>query len=157
MTGQMVMYEAEFREIQVICERLQRDANAKAVILIDRNGQAISESGETQHLDVVSMCSLTAGNVAATGAIAELLTEPEFASQYHEGTTTHVHLSLHERLILVVLFDQRSSLGLVKLRVKRANDDLRRILERLRTKVAEPEPSALTDITDDDIDALFKD
>ena len=156
MAAQMVMYEPEFREIQAICERLVREANAKAVLLIDRNGQAISESGETQHLDVVSMCSLTAGNVAATNAIAEILTEPEFTSQYHEGTTTHVHLSLHERLILVVLFDQRSSLGLVKLRVKRVNDELRRILERLRNKAAEPEPSALNDITDDDIDALFK-
>jgi len=157
MAAQMVMYEEEFQEIQVICERLQRDANAKAVILIDRNGQSISECGETQHLDVVSMCSLTAGNVAATGAIAELLTEPEFTSQYHEGTTTHVHLSVHERLILVVLFDQRSSLGLVKLRVKRANEELKRLLDRLRNKVAEPIQSTLTDITDDDIDALFKD
>lgn len=158
MAAQVVMYEPEFQEIQAICERLHREANAKAVILIDRNGQAISESGETQQIDVVSMCSLTAGNVAAAGAIAELLTEPEFASQYHEGKTTHVHMSLHERLILVVLFDQRSSLGLVKLRVKRVQDDLRRIFDRLRAKVAEPAPSTpLSDITDDDIDALFKD
>jgi predicted regulator of Ras-like GTPase activity (Roadblock/LC7/MglB family) len=157
MAAQMVMYEPEFQEIQAICERLHRETNAKAVLLIDRNGQAISESGETQQIDVVSMCSLTAGNVAATSAIAELLAEPEFSSQYHEGKTTHVHLSLHERLILVVLFDQRSSLGVVRLRVKRAQDDLRRIFERLRAKVAEPTPTALSDITDDDIDALFKD
>jgi predicted regulator of Ras-like GTPase activity (Roadblock/LC7/MglB family) len=158
MAAQVALYDAEFQEIQAICERLHKEANAKAVILIDRNGQAISESGETQQLDVVSMCSLTASAVAATGAIAELLAEPEFSAQYQEGKSVHVHLSLHERLILVVLFDQRSSLGLVKLRVKRAQDELRRIFERLRTKVSEPAPSTpLSDITDDDIDALFKD
>lgn len=157
MSAQMVMYEPEFREIQAVCERLQREANAKAVLLMDRNGQAISESGETQQVDVVSMCSLTAGNVAATSAIAELLAEPEFTSQYHEGASVHVYMALHERLILVVLFDKRSSLGLVKLRVKRANDEISRIFERLRAKVADPEPTALSDITDDDIDALFKD
>jgi len=160
MAAQVALYDAEFQEIQVICERLHRETNAKAVILIDRNGQSISEIGEVQQLDVVSMCSLTAGNVAATSAMADLLAEPEFTSQYHEGKTTHVHLSLHERLILLVLFDQRSSLGLVKLRVKRANEDLRRIFERLRAKVPEPgsaPPTPLADITDDDIDALFKD
>ena len=158
MAAQVALYDEEYQEIQAVCERLQREANAKAVVLIDRNGTAISESGETQQLDVVSMCSLTAGAVSATGAIAEILAEPEFSTQYHEGKTTHVHLSLHERLILVVLFDQRTSLGIVRLRVKRAQDELRRIFDRLRAKAAEPaRPTPLSDITDDDIDALFKD
>ena len=45
-----------------------RDSNARAVLVIDKNGQAIARAGETEQLDVTSLSSLTAGNVAATGA-----------------------------------------------------------------------------------------
>jgi predicted regulator of Ras-like GTPase activity (Roadblock/LC7/MglB family) len=91
---------------------LQRDSNAKAVLVIDKNGQAIAQSGEVEQLDVTSLSSLTAGNVAATGGIASLLAEKEFAGQFHEGEKTNVHISIvGARVILLVLFDERSSWG----------------------------------------------
>ena len=40
---QMVMYAEEAQLIQVICDRLAREANAKAVLCIDKNGQAFAE------------------------------------------------------------------------------------------------------------------
>src|SRR5512132_4425621 len=108
---QMVMYDEEAQQIQVVCERLARDANAKAVLCIDKNGQTFAQAGETDHLDVTSLSSLTAGNVAATGGIAKLLSEKEFSGQFHEGEKTNVHISIvAQRVILVVLFDERSSL-----------------------------------------------
>ena len=73
MSNQLVMYEEELNQISSICDVLQRDSNAKAVLVIDKNGQAIAQSGEVEHLDVTSLSSLTAGNVAATGGIASLL------------------------------------------------------------------------------------
>ena len=85
MSNQLVMYEEELQQINAICDVLHRDANAKAVLVIDKNGQAIAQSGETEQLDVTSLSSLTAGNVAATGGIASLLAEKEFAGQFHEG------------------------------------------------------------------------
>ena len=114
---------------------------------------------ETGHLDVTSLASLTAGNVAATGGISKLLAEKEFTSQYHEGEKTHVHISLvHQRAILVVLFDERSSLGLVRLRVKKAGDELGRIFEVVNKKAQNRQsPSIFNEITDDDIDNLFSD
>ena len=39
MHSQFVMYEEEFKLISALCERLNRDANAKAVLLVDKNGQ----------------------------------------------------------------------------------------------------------------------
>ncbi|MEK6606889.1 MAG: roadblock/LC7 domain-containing protein [Myxococcota bacterium] len=161
MNAGMVMYDEEFRQVQGLCARLQRDSNAKAVLLIDKNGQAIAEAGETQTLDVTSLASLTAGNVATTGGIAKLLEEPEFAGAFHEGRSTHVMLHVvMERLILIVIFDHRSSQGLVKLRVRKAQEELGRIFETMMRKSeagSQSAPAGIAEITDDDIENLFRD
>ena len=159
MGNQLVMYEEELQQITAVCELLHRDSNAKAVLVIDKNGQSIAEAGEIEHLDVTSLSSLTAGNVAATGGIANLLSEKEFAGQFHEGERTNVHISIvGGRVILLVLFDERSSLGLVRLRVRKAATELTQILEELVKKSeAGSQPSVFSEITDDDIDNLFND
>ncbi len=159
MSNQLVMYEEELNQIQEVCDKLSRDANAQAVLVIDKNGQAIAQSGDVDHLDVTSLSSLTAGNVAATGGIASLLEEKEFAGQFHEGESTNVHISIvGERVILLVLFDERSSLGLVRLRVRKAAILLAQVLEVLVKKSEDgSQPSILAEITDDDIDNLFND
>ncbi|MBT8496027.1 MAG: roadblock/LC7 domain-containing protein [Deltaproteobacteria bacterium] len=159
MSNQLVMYEEELSQIQDICEQLGRDANARAVLVIDKNGQAMAQAGDVDELDVTSLSSLTAGNVAATGGIASLLEEKEFAGQFHEGERTNVHISIvSQRVILLVLFDERSSLGLVRLRVRKASQALAQILEELvRKSESGAAPAVLAEITDDDIDNLFND
>jgi predicted regulator of Ras-like GTPase activity (Roadblock/LC7/MglB family) len=156
---QMVMYEEEFNQIQTIVDRLCRESNAKGVFIIDKNGQLIASAGETDHLDVTSLASLTAGNVAATGGMAKLLRESEFATQFHEGEQLSIYISLvGKRVILVVIYDNKTSLGLVRLRAKKASEELNRIFEALLTKVQDPNrETPFAEITDDDIDNLFKD
>jgi len=159
MSGPDVMFAEEQQQILLVCQRLQRDANAKAVLLIGRDGQPIAEAGDVEELDVTSLSSLTAGNVAATGGISKILREKDFTSQFHEGEKIHVHITLvGGRAILVVLFDERSSLGLVRLRVKKSSDEMARIFDQLATKAqSKSQPSILTEITDKDIDNLFND
>ncbi len=154
-----VMYEDEYRQIQVVVDRLHRDSNGMAVLLIDKNGQEIAAAGEIENLDTTSLSSLTAGNVAATGGIAKLMSEREFTTQFHEGERTNVHISIvAQRVILVVLFDERSSLGLVRLRVKKAGGELAGIFDSMLQKLEQPQqPSIFAEITDDDIDNLFND
>ena len=159
---QMMMFEEEQQQIQATCEQLSKDSNALAVLVIDKNGQEIARAGQTAHLDVTSLSSLFAGNVAATGGIAKLIDEKEFSGQFHEGQKTNVHISLvAQRAILVVLFDQRSSLGLVRLRVKKASETLQIVFERAiaKSKSSSGAPPVFGggEITDDDIDNLFKD
>ena len=43
---QMVMYEEEFNLIQVVVDRLVREANANIVFIVDKNGQLIANSGD---------------------------------------------------------------------------------------------------------------
>jgi predicted regulator of Ras-like GTPase activity (Roadblock/LC7/MglB family) len=157
MNSGMVMYDEEFRQIAGICDRLTRDANAKVVFLVDKNGQLISSSGQSQHLDTTSLASLTAGNVAAMGGLAKLIGEKEFPTQFHEGEHESLHMSVVAgRVVLVVIFDAHSSLGLVRLRVRKASDELAKIFEALATKQSAPgAQSPFAEITDDDIDNLF--
>lgn len=159
MSNQLVMYEEEVRQINQVADVLHRDSNAKAVLVIDKNGQPIAQAGETDQLDVTSLCSLIAGNVAAMGGIAQLLGEREFAGQTFEGERLSVLTNVvATRLILVVFFDERSSLGLVRLRVKKAGVELSAVIETVTKKAASgTQPSAFSEITDDDIDNLFND
>ena len=154
-----VLFEEDQKALQDVVEHQCRDANAKAVLLIDKNGQEIAAAGEIEELDITSLSSLTAGNVAATGGIAKLRAEQEFTGQYHEGMRIYVHItSVAQRLIVVVLFDHRSSLGLVRLRVKRASQEIDGILQRIDARSQEqPEQTVFEEITDEDIDKLFGD
>jgi predicted regulator of Ras-like GTPase activity (Roadblock/LC7/MglB family) len=158
---QLVMYDEEFKQINAVIEKLLREANAKVIFLVDKNGQLISGVGETERFDTTSLASLTAGNIAATGGLAKLIGEKEFSILFHEGEKDNLHISIvGGRVILVVLFDTRSSLGLVRLRVKKASDELTAIFARLLQKAEEKEKSGESDfpfaeITDDDIDNLF--
>jgi predicted regulator of Ras-like GTPase activity (Roadblock/LC7/MglB family) len=156
------MYDEELKRIYVVTEKLLRESNSKVIFLVDKNGQLIAATGETEHLDTTSLASLTAGNIAATGGLAKLIGEKEFSILFHEGEKDNIHISIvADRVILVVIFDQRSSLGLVRLRVKKASDELGDIFEDLARKTAEMEKegtaqSPFAEITDDDIDNLFK-
>src|SRR5438046_6767870 len=130
MQPQMVMYDEEFQQISAVCDRLAREANAKIVFLVDKNGQLIASVGATQDLDTTSLASLTAGNIAATGGLAKLIGEKEFSILFHEGERDNLHISIiGGRVILVVIFDALSSLGLVRRRVKQASHHMRRICE----------------------------
>src|SRR5258706_13107087 len=91
---QIVMFEEEQQQIQAVCDRLQRDSNSIAILVINKDGQEIARSGNTEHLDVTSLSSLFAGNVAATGGTAKLPAEKESSGQLNEGQKTNSQLSL---------------------------------------------------------------
>lgn len=138
--------------------RLRLDAAARVVFLVDKDGQEIAVDGEIGDLDTTSLASLTAGNVAATGGMAKLIGEKEFPTLSHEGERESIHISIIGRVLLVVVFDERSSLGLVKLRVKQVAQELAAIFEEIvrDAKKKDPNESLLfTEITDEDIDSLF--
>jgi len=158
----MIMYEEEYQRIKSIITRLRGESNAKLVFLVDKNGQQIAVQGDIENLDATSLASLTAGNVAATDGLAKLIGEKEFSILFHEGEKDNIHISIvAQRVILVVIFDSRSSLGLVRLRVKKASIELTEVFERVVRKVKSERESGLegespfAEITDEDIDSLF--
>jgi predicted regulator of Ras-like GTPase activity (Roadblock/LC7/MglB family) len=152
------MHEQQFQQLKLILGKLRLESFSRVVFLVDKNGQQIATHGDVGDLDTTSLASLAAGNVAATGAMARLIGEKEFPTLSHEGERESIHICIIGRVLLAVVFDERSSLGLVKLRVKQASRDLSALfeeLERLAAARRDSEEALFAEITDDDIDSLF--
>ena len=180
---QIVLYGDELLRLESTLSELWRDANARAVFVIDRNGMEMASAGDVAEFDATSLSSLAAGNVAATEGLAKLIGEREFSVLFHEGRQDHIHISVvGGRGILLVIFDDRSSLGLVRLRVRQAAPRIEGLFSSFaarRPKAVVPPPppppavagasptplraadsaakSPFSQITDEDIEALFGD
>ncbi len=158
----LVILEGDQKRLVTLLDRLLVESNAHLVFLLDKNGQQIACAGNLDGIDPTSLASLTAGNVAATDGLAHLIGEKEFGILFHEGERDNLHINVIAGLaILVVLFDERSSLGLVRLRVKKATAELGDVLGEI-TRRRESRQAArggslapFPEITDEDIDALF--
>jgi predicted regulator of Ras-like GTPase activity (Roadblock/LC7/MglB family) len=154
----IVMRENEYHRIKAVLVRLRLEASARVVFLVDKDGQQIAVHGDVADLDTTSLASLAAGNVAATGGMAELIGEKEFPTLSHEGEHESIHISVVGRLLLVVVFDEHSSLGLVKLRSRQVSQELAAIFEdvaRGSEDRQQNEDMPFGEITDEDIESLF--
>jgi predicted regulator of Ras-like GTPase activity (Roadblock/LC7/MglB family) len=151
------MREPQYRQIKAVLMKLRLDSSARVAFLIDKDGQEIAVDGDVSNLDTTSLASLAAGNVAATGGMARLIGEKEFPTLSHEGERESIHICVIGRALLVVVFDDHSSLGLVKLRVKQVSSELAAIFEDVirQARKASEETSIFAEITDEDIDSLF--
>jgi len=151
-----VLREQEYGAFLSALSKLRTDAFAKVVFLVDKNGTLLASTGEAVGLDTTALASLAAGNIAATGGLANLIGEKEFSILFHEGERDNMHISVvGDRLILVVIFDRRSSVGLVRLRVRRASEELARILAAAEESAGEEE-GVIEELTEEDIESLFR-
>ena len=161
--GNFILREPEYEALLSILRKLLLDASAKVVFLVDKNGTLLASVGDAVGFDTTSLASLAAGNIAATGGLANLIGEKEFSILFHEGEKDNIHISIVAgRVILVVIFDERSSLGLVRLRVKKAAAELTDVFHHILDKVERERAAAgasvespFAEITDEDIDSLF--
>ena len=154
----VIIHEQQFQEIKTVLERLCVECIARVVFLVDRDGQPIAFYGDIGDMDTTSFSSLAAGNVAATTSMAKLIGENVFPSVVHEGERESIFISVIGRSLLVVVFDERSTLGLVKLRTKKASREVAEILRQVAEdseKRSLEETAFFAEITDEDIDSLF--
>src|SRR5467141_5415798 len=152
----LLMREQRYHQIKAVLARLRLDAAARVVVLVEKDGQQIAVHGELGDLDTTSLASLAAGNVAATGGMARLIGEKEFPTLSHEGERESIHISVIGRVLLLVVFDERSSLGLVKLRSKQVSQELSTMIDEITSAELADDLSPFAGITDEDIDSLFE-
>ena len=153
-----IIQERQFQRIKSVLARLCVECAARAVFLVDRDGQPIAFHGDIGDMDTPSFSSLAAGNVAATTSMAQLIGEEVFPAVVHEGERESIYISVIGRSLLVVVFDERSTLGLVKIRTKRASHEVAGILDEVAEESANyrlNNNSFFAEITDEDIDSLF--
>jgi predicted regulator of Ras-like GTPase activity (Roadblock/LC7/MglB family) len=134
--GNWALFEEDFWSINTILQNLIQSSSSKSVMLIDKTGQLISSIGEPPGFDVTSFSSLAAADFAANQQLAEMVGELDFATLVHQGANESMYLSLiANRVILVVLFDKKTSLGLVRLKARRGGEELLSVLNKLFDKL----------------------
>jgi predicted regulator of Ras-like GTPase activity (Roadblock/LC7/MglB family) len=124
----IILSDQDIVRIEQSLDKMLSSSGAHCALLIDRSGQLISSSGDPSTLDVIALSALTAANFGATSEIARLLGEDEFALLFHKGKNENVHFSkIGNEFIMVTLFDDRTTLGLVRLRTEKVVHELRGI------------------------------
>ena len=154
----VIIHEQQFQRIKNVLARLCVECAARVVFLVDRDGQPIAFHGDIGDMDTTSFSSLAAGNVAATTSMAKLIGEDVFPAVVHEGERESIFISVIGRSLLVVVFDERSTLGLVKLRTKKASHEVASIIDDVMRDSHNGrlnQNSFFAEITDEDIDSLF--
>lgn len=158
------IYEEDYWAINSLLNELLENSNSETVMLIDKTGQLIASVGAEPQFDLTSFASLCAADFEANSQMATLIGEKDFSTLYHQGVDESIYLARVEtNVILVVLFDRRTTLGLVRLRVKKAVDSLNSVLKRLYEKL-EYQNEEYSEFDEDfasqvdqEIDSLFSD
>src|ERR671924_1405295 len=151
--------EDDSRRIQSILSTFLGESNARTALIVDRTGQMVATVGQTPPFDPTAFASLTAADFSANDQLARMLGESEFGALFHQGERESMYLAdIARRVILVVLFDNRTTLGMVKLRVKPAVGRLNQVFTEMFERDGARAPgveSAFLGEAEDEIDKLF--
>ena len=135
MRHDLVIHEADAARIDAVLERFLGDSGCAAVLLIDRGGEPLALAGAARTLDTVSIAALAAGAFSSTAALARLLGESEFSVFFHEGARESLHVStVDDDAILLAIFDERTTVGMVRLFAREAGVQARAILGEARRR-----------------------
>jgi len=130
------VFEKDYWAINTTLEELLDNSNSKSILLLDKTGQLISSVGQQPQFDLYSFASLCAADFEANAQLAKLVGEKDFSTLYHQGSNESMYLSRVERdIILVILFDKKTTLGLVRLRTRKAVEGLGVVIRRLYEKL----------------------
>ena len=127
-------YKEDVDRIDKLLGEFLRLSGAKCALLIDKDGHLVTKRGEVRTIDMDTISALVAGSFAATKEMARLLGEEEFTALFHQGERDNIQLSLvGDRTLLTILFDDRTTVGMVRLY---ANEASKRLASIFRKKAA---------------------
>ena len=136
--SRLVFYKEDVQAIDSTLRDFLSRSKSKAALLVDRDGHLITQEGSTEANDTDTIAALVAGCFAATREMARILGEEEFSALFHQGRKDNLQLSLvGTRTILGVLFDDSTTIGMVRLYAA----ETARKLTSLFRKLAARDPS----------------
>jgi len=142
----MVIYEEDVVKIEALLNKTLKGSEAKCALLVDKDGHLITKQGFTHSLDTTALSALLAGSFASTKEIARLVGEHEFSVLFHQGKKDHIHMSLiGDRAILAIIFDDRTTIGMVRLYSKEVAQELTKIINEAGSSSDSAEQSGLED------------
>jgi predicted regulator of Ras-like GTPase activity (Roadblock/LC7/MglB family) len=117
-------------------KRFVDDARLQLAVLMHTSGQVLSQVGFQRSLDVQTACALSAGINASADLLGKMIDGAPFRGLHYAGKARQVYLAqvqvANDLLLLLAVFDEESSLGIVQLYL----DELRATLHSVA-----PEPS----------------
>ncbi len=127
----MILTAESVEDVKSIINDKLISENVQTVLVIDGAGNILAHCGQdTDGLDAISLAALTAANFGATSQIAKLIGENDFSLLYHKGEKANIHFArLGSEMILVSIFGDDVSLGLVRVRVDELAEDINKIFE----------------------------
>lgn len=100
----------------------------------------MTKAGATEDMDLLTIAALVAGSFAATREMAKLLGEEEFSVLFHQGRKDSIQLSLiGDRTLLATIFDERTTIGMVRLYAKEATAKLMVIFREIDGRMEDGE------------------
>ncbi|MHC4884986.1 MAG: roadblock/LC7 domain-containing protein [Planctomycetota bacterium] len=128
--NRLVFYEQDIEEINASLDKFLEASQARCVLLVDLEGHLVTSKGFIEGLDTTSIAALVAGSFASTREVARKLGETEFSVLFHQGANESIHVTLvSDRALAVILFDDRTTIGMVRLYAQQVADDLTTIFE----------------------------
>lgn len=129
----VILTTKNLKAANVLLEDTLLEAGIRTAMLIDSAGNIIanvSREDGTDQIDAMSLAALTAASLAATTQIAQIIGEEDFSILFHKGENTNIHFSrASSNLILVSIFGQNVSLGLVRCRVEELSGAIDKLFE----------------------------
>ena len=120
----------ESPDVPELCHRLHRETSARAVLVCGPEGEILGHAGAAGTLDDDALDAVGDATVAVLRAGETPAAAPEFEDHVSRaGAAQLCAAPLGNRAVLVVLFEDESSLTLVRLRMRRARDLILRSLE----------------------------
>jgi len=153
--------EEDLKVITGLMSSLLRETSVRSLILVDRTGQIVANVGEVPQFDTQAFASLTAADFSANDQLAKMIGEHEFSSLFHQGEKESMYLAdIARRVILVALFDNQTTLGLVRLKVRVTVEALTKVFEDMFQRAGTETPKIEGfggKEAEDEIDKLFGD
>lgn len=138
---------------KVLRELLDR-SESTGCVCCDHSGYVLAQEGVDSQ-DPLLISALGAGVFAASRELARLLGEDKFSAVFHQGERKSIFIcAVNTDVLLVVIFSNEASVGLVKLYAAPATDALRAILEDVRVRedmVQVPEHTFVLNLSEDDL------
>ena len=136
----LVFYKEDIERIAKTLITFLKNANARCVLLVDKDGHLVTKEGESSTYDMDTISALVAGSFAATKQMAKLLGEEEFSIMFHQGKKDNIQLSLvGDRTILAVIFDDKTTLGMVRLYASQVSSKLAEVFSEIAERKSEGE------------------
>ena len=138
--SRLVFYKEDMQRIEKILDQFLQSSNSKCALLVDKDGHLVTKFGEASTYDMDTISALVAGSFAATKQMAKLLGEEEFSIMFHQGKKDNIQLSLvGERTILAVIFDDKTTLGMVRLYASQVSSKLSEVFDDIAERKVEGE------------------